>query len=82
MTPEAQAYGRATAAKLLRGRKGHGGGPCSRRVFNEAELAALAAIIWQAGWDASRASPPSWEEYCAATIRAGVSGLQIVERQP
>lgn len=49
LAPAAQAYGRATARKLLQGRKGHGGGPCVKRVFNEAELAALCAIAYAAG---------------------------------
>jgi hypothetical protein len=47
--PEAQAYGRRTARKLLSGRTGHGGGPCTKRVFTEAELAALCAIAYAAG---------------------------------
>lgn len=49
LSPEAQAYGADTARKLLRGRKGHGGGPCLKRNMNEAELTALCAIAFNAG---------------------------------
>lgn len=53
-SPEAQAYGRQTARKLLNGRKGHGGAPAARRVFYEAELAALCAIAFNAGQESGR----------------------------
>lgn len=42
-------YGRRVAVKLFEGRKGHGGGPCSRRVLGPADLAAIAAAAFQAG---------------------------------
>jgi hypothetical protein len=49
LEPAAQAYGQRTARKLLAGRKGHGGGPCMKRIFNEAELIALCAIAYADG---------------------------------
>ncbi len=49
--PEAQAlaFGAMAVEKLFRGRKGHGGGPCSKRVFCPEELQAIIATAWQLG---------------------------------
>ena len=45
----ARSYGRGVAEAMLRGRKGHGGGPCLSRVLREADLIALAAHAFEAG---------------------------------
>lgn len=49
LSPEARAYGLQTAKRLLAGRTGHGGGPCTSRVMDETQLAALTALAFQAG---------------------------------
>jgi hypothetical protein len=57
--PEAMAFGTRTAEGLFRGRKGHGGGPCSYRTFRPAEVAALAALAYEAGLRAASAQAAS-----------------------
>lgn len=54
LSPLARDYGRRVAAKLLDGRKGHGGGPCLSRVMREADLIALAGLAFDAGLNAAQ----------------------------
>ena len=36
--------------RLFAGRKGHGGGPCSRRVMWPGELRAVIKVAYELGW--------------------------------
>jgi len=49
VSPEADRWASHNAARLLSGRKGHGGGPCTTRVLSEAQLYALLALAFDAG---------------------------------
>lgn len=47
--PRSRKYGELASEKLFAGRKGHGGGECSRRVLNRNELAAICACAFEMG---------------------------------
>lgn len=49
-------FGQQGSARMFAGRKGHGGGSCSKRVFNRAEVAALLAVGFEAGFKAAGGS--------------------------
>lgn len=49
VTHQAREYGKSQARKLLAGRTGHGGGRCTYRQLDEAQIAALMAIAFDAG---------------------------------
>lgn len=45
----ASAYAHVTTVQQFAGRKGHGGGPCTRRVLNPGQLSKLLAEAFAAG---------------------------------
>lgn len=50
----AENFGRKAAQKLLAGRTGHGGGPCTYRNMREADLIAFAIVAFEMGADWAR----------------------------
>lgn len=49
MSQEADDYAAQETARLFRGRKGHGGGPCTRRVMRPADLRLILRGAFLAG---------------------------------
>lgn len=49
LSKQAMQYGQRIAAAMFHNRKGHGGGPCHRRVMSPAHLAALAGTAFDDG---------------------------------
>lgn len=52
----ARTWALAFARRQFDGRKGHGQGRCSERHLSEAQLAAMLAIAYQAGANATKAA--------------------------
>lgn len=48
-SPEALSYGRKVAATMMNNRKGHGGAQINYRRLDEASIAALVALAFDAG---------------------------------
>jgi hypothetical protein len=49
LSPMSILYAKRATAKLFSGRKGHGGGPCMRRVLGPGELETIIACAFEMG---------------------------------
>jgi hypothetical protein len=54
MTEEGYRWCGKKVRELLAGRRGHGGGPCTKRVLSAGQLDCLLRIAYQAGVDEER----------------------------
>jgi hypothetical protein len=58
----ARTVAQAAVQRAFKGRKGHGGGPCSRRVLRPDELAAIVEAACLVAIDLSHQKPAPTEE--------------------
>jgi len=72
------AFGAALAARLFRGRKGHGGAPASEVHLKEAELADMLAVAHEVGAKSAQDLLAALQELLAADtsgMRAAMNGI-------